>query len=51
MVLDELVRKAGLNKYKVKTPYNISWFKRGREIVVKYRCLVPLQLKGYKDEV
>ena len=51
MVSEELVRKAGLNKYKVRTPYNISWFKKGGEIIVKYRCLVPIQLKGYKDEV
>lgn len=51
MVSEELVKKAGLRKHKVRTPYNIFWFKKGREITIKYRCLVPIQLKGYKDEV
>jgi len=35
MVSDELVRKAGLKKCKVRMPYNISWFKKGGEITVK----------------
>lgn len=51
MVSEELVKRARLKKYKVKAPYNISWFKKGGEITVKYKCLVPIQLKGYKDEV
>ena len=51
MVLEDWVKKAGLKKYKVKTPYDISWFKKGGEITVKYRCLVLIQLKDYKDKV
>jgi len=51
MVSNELVKKVGLKKYKVKTPYNISWFKKGGEIAVKYRCLAPIQLGGYNDEI
>jgi len=51
MVLEELVKKAGWKKYKVRMPYNILWFKKGEEIIVKHLCLVPIQLKGYKDEV
>lgn len=38
MVSDELVKKVGLQRYKVKAPYNISWFKKGGEITVKYIC-------------
>jgi len=42
MVSKELVKKARLKKYKVRMSYNISWFKKGGEIMVKYRCLVPI---------
>ena len=51
MVSKNLVKQLRLRKYKVKTPYRMSWFRKGGEISVKYRCLVPLQLKDYKDEV
>jgi len=51
MVSEALVKKLGLRRYKVRTPYKMSWFKKGDEISVRYCCLVPIQLKGYKDEV
>jgi len=51
MVSEALVKKLGLRRYKVRTPYKMSWFKKGGEISVRHRCLVPIQLKDYRDEV
>eukprot|EP01018_Ginkgo_biloba_P040723 Gb_06946 [translate_table: standard] len=51
MVLENLVKQLRLRRYKVRTPYRMSWFRKGGEISVKYRCLVLLQLKDYKDKV
>jgi len=51
MVSEALVKQLKLRRYKVRTPYRMSWFKRGSEISVRHRCLVPIQLKDYKDEV
>lgn len=51
MVSEALVKQLKLRIYKVRMSYRMSWFKKGREISVKHRCLVPIQLKDYKDEV
>lgn len=51
MVSEDLVKKLGLRRYKVRTPYKMSWFKKGGEILVKHRCMVPIQLKDYNDKL
>lgn len=51
MVSETLVKKLGLRRYKVRILYKMSWFKKGGEISVRHRFLVPIQLKGYRDEV
>ena len=51
MVSEALVKQLRLRRYKVRTSYRMSWFKKGREISVRNRCLVPIQLKDYKDEM
>lgn len=51
MVSEDLVKKMGLHRYKVRMLYKMSWFKKGGEISVRHRSLVPIQLKDYKDKV
>lgn len=42
MVSKALVKKLKLRRYKVRTPYKMSWFKKGREISVRHHDLVPI---------
>lgn len=51
MVSETLEKQLRLRRYKVKISYRMSWFRKGGEISVRYHCLVPIQLKDYKDEV
>lgn len=51
MVSEELVNKLNLHRHKLDEPYKILWFKKGGEIMVSYKALVPIQLGRYSDEV
>ena len=47
-----MVDKLKLNYDKHPHPYQITWFKKGNEVIVTKRCLIKLSIgKTYKDEV
>ena len=52
MVFVEVVDKLGLATQDHPHPYKLSWFKKGDEVKVTKRCLVPFSIqKKYFDEV
>ena len=51
LVSTEVVEKLKLKTKKHPTPYKVSWFQKGYQLIVNEQCEVELQLGKYKDRI
>jgi hypothetical protein len=52
IVLEEVVRKLGLETKRHPTPYRLEWLTKGNEVMVSKHCLVSFSIGAkYKDNV
>jgi hypothetical protein len=52
VVVEEVVKKMALETEQHPTPYRLEWLKKGTEVLVSKRCLVPFSIGvRYKDQM
>eukprot|EP00253_Pinus_taeda_P024537 PITA_24537 len=51
LVSTEVVEKLKLKTMKHPTPYNVSWLKKGHQLLVSEQCEVEFQVGKYKDKI